>query len=137
MPGRATRGILIDCYCRLEKYADIPHRVSMQTRFCHQEEAKKAEQAAEHEAMEIDLHKDKDKDIQDAEGYLQEDIGPQEHELDNHDIYSHDLDACSDYGPSEDSDAGDGWSIPADLQGAPLWQKQCTIVSQLNGESIP
>ncbi|CAE6442014.1 unnamed protein product [Rhizoctonia solani] len=87
--------------------------------------------------MEIDLHKDKDKDIQDAEGYLQEDIGLQECKLDYHDIYSCDLDACSDYGPSKPLDAGDGWLIPADLQGTPLWQNQCTITSQPNGESVP
>ncbi|KEP45465.1 transposase family Tnp2 protein, partial [Rhizoctonia solani 123E] len=85
----------------------------MRTRYRHQEEAETAEEAArqtaEHEAMEIDRHEDEDEDIQDADAYPQEYIGPQAHEFNGHDIYGRGLGARSDYGPSEGSDTGDGW----------------------------
>lgn len=59
MPGdrRGTPGVLVDCYCGLEKYGKIPHPVSLRTRYRHMAEADtlEAEQAAQvTETMDID-----------------------------------------------------------------------------------
>ncbi|KAB5587951.1 Transposase family Tnp2 protein [Ceratobasidium theobromae] len=96
MPGdRKSRLGEALCYCGLEKYGSVPHRVSVRTRYRHMAEAD-ANDAVK--PMEIDNELDEE---------MRED-GPQEEHMGNrHD--DRDMDDYSDYGPSEASSTLKGW----------------------------